>query len=128
MIYVLRIDELNTFLSKLGSLKVPTNYGTSLPKHVVNMKLGSMKLHDCHLLMQQLSPLCLQGLKGVESWMALMQLNCVFCCILFEILEPWCGWELEKLCGNNYFPSLEKEFLLVFFTQWLICHYMLWHY
>jgi hypothetical protein len=67
MIYVLITDELNfIFLSKLGSLKVPTNYGASLFKHVANMKLGSMKLHDCHLLMQQLSPLCLQGLMGME--------------------------------------------------------------
>jgi hypothetical protein len=47
-----------------------------------------MKLHDCHLLMQQLSPLCLQGLMGVEPWMAIMRLSCVFYYILFESLEP----------------------------------------
>ncbi len=49
--YVLTRDELNTFLSWLGSLKVPTNYGVSLAKHVVDKKLGSMKTQDYHLLM-----------------------------------------------------------------------------
>jgi hypothetical protein len=57
--YVLTIDELNTFSSRSSSLKVPINYGASLPKHVVDKKLGSMKTHDYHLLMQQLLPLYL---------------------------------------------------------------------
>ncbi len=59
-------DELNTFLSQLGSLKVPIDYGASLAKHVVDKKLGSMKTHDYHLLMQKLLPLCLQGLMAIE--------------------------------------------------------------
>ncbi len=63
---MLKIDELNTFLSRLGSLKVPTYYGASLSKHVADKKLGSMKTHDYHLLMQQLLLLCLQGLMGME--------------------------------------------------------------
>jgi hypothetical protein len=50
--YVLTIDELNIyFLSRLGSIKVPTEYGFFLPKHVADKKLGSMKTHDYHLLM-----------------------------------------------------------------------------
>ncbi len=51
--YVLIIDELNTFLLRMGSMKVPTNYGVSLAKHVVDKKLNSMKSHDYHMLMQQ---------------------------------------------------------------------------
>ncbi len=52
-------EELNTFLEKMGAIKFPTNYGSSLAKHVADMKLGSMKSHDYHMLMQQLLPLCL---------------------------------------------------------------------
>jgi hypothetical protein len=64
--YVLTINELNTFLLRMGSMKIPTNYGVSLAKHVADKKLGSMKSHDYHILMQQVLPLCLRGLMVVE--------------------------------------------------------------
>jgi len=38
----------------MGAIKLPTDYGSSLAKHVVDKKLGSMKSHDYHMLMQQL--------------------------------------------------------------------------
>jgi hypothetical protein len=48
---VLTIDELNTFLSRLGSLNVPIDYGASLPKHVANKKLGLiMKTIDATII------------------------------------------------------------------------------
>jgi len=76
--YVLTGDELNTFWSRLGSLKVSTNYGASLAKHMANKKLGSMNTHDYHLLMQQLFPLCLQRLMAIKPQMVIMWLSCVF--------------------------------------------------
>jgi hypothetical protein len=82
--YVLTIDELNTFLSRMGSMKVPTYYGTSLAEHVVNKKLGSMKSHDYHMLMQQV---CVRtyGSGAIDG-------HCdVYSCLpvsLFEGLEP----------------------------------------
>jgi hypothetical protein len=63
--FVFTKDELNTFLSQLGSLKVPTNYGVSLTKYMADKKLGSIKTNDYHLLMQQLLPLCLWGLMAI---------------------------------------------------------------
>jgi hypothetical protein len=36
--YVLAIDELNTLWARIGSLKLSTNYGASLAKHVANKK------------------------------------------------------------------------------------------
>jgi hypothetical protein len=59
-------------------MKLPTNYGASLAKHVANKKLNSMKSYDYHMLMQQVLPLCLWGLMAMESWMAIMRLSCVF--------------------------------------------------
>ncbi len=65
--YVLTIDELEFFLSQLGSVKLPTYYGVSLAKHVGDNKLGSMKSHDYHMLMQQVLPFCLWGLMAIMS-------------------------------------------------------------
>jgi hypothetical protein len=56
-----------------------------------------MKTHDYHLLMQQLLPLCLQGLMGVEPQMAIMQLNHVFHCICVKV---WNLNEIESLREN----------------------------
>ncbi len=47
-------------------MKVPTNYGVSFAKHVADKKLGSMKSHDYHMLMQQVLPLSLQRLMVME--------------------------------------------------------------
>jgi hypothetical protein len=85
--YVLTLKELNTFLEKMGAIKLPTNYGSSLVKHVVDRNRGSMKSHDYHMLMQQLLPLCLQGLMSMEPWMAIMRLSCLLE-NLCEGLEP----------------------------------------
>jgi hypothetical protein len=49
--YVLMLEELKTFMSKLGSLKVPSDYCGTLGKHIMDRKLGLMKSHDWHVLM-----------------------------------------------------------------------------
>jgi hypothetical protein len=64
--YVLTTNVLNIFLLRMGSMKVPTNYGVSFAKHVADKKLGSMKSHDYHMLMQQVLPLSLQRLMVME--------------------------------------------------------------
>jgi hypothetical protein len=64
--YVLTVDELETFLSRLWLVKLPIDYGASLAKHVGDNKLGSMKSHYYHMLMHQVLPFCLQRLMTVE--------------------------------------------------------------
>jgi hypothetical protein len=49
--YVLTTNELDIFLLRIGSMKLPTNYGASLAKHAANKKLNSMKPHGYHMLM-----------------------------------------------------------------------------
>jgi hypothetical protein len=66
--HVLTTDELETFLSWLWSMA----------KHVGDNKLGSMKSHDYHMLMQQVLPFCLQGLMVAEPQMAIMRLSHIF--------------------------------------------------
>jgi hypothetical protein len=69
---VLTKDELNTFLSWLGSLRVSTHYGVSLAKHMADKELGSMNTHKYHLLTQQLLPLCLRKFMAIEPQMVIM--------------------------------------------------------
>jgi hypothetical protein len=118
----LTLYELNTFLSRLGLLKVPIDYGASLPKHVVDKKLGSMKTHDYHLLMQQLLPFCLQGLMGMEPQMVIMRLSRVFCHICVKV---WNLNEIESVRENVVVIVcfLEKKFLPAFFD--IMIHFLL---
>jgi hypothetical protein len=44
--YVLKPEELKTFMGRLGALKVPSDYCSVVGKHVMNKKLGNMKSHD----------------------------------------------------------------------------------
>jgi hypothetical protein len=76
--HVFIVKELKILLDRIGAIKFPTNYGSSLVKHMADMKMDSMKSHDYHMLMQQLLPLCMQGLMVVEPRMAIMKLNYVF--------------------------------------------------
>jgi len=76
--YVLIAKKLNIFLERMGAIKLPTNYGSSLAKHVADRKLGSMKSHDYHMLMQQLLPLCVRRLMAAEPQMAIMRFSRVF--------------------------------------------------
>lgn len=61
-LYVFTLDKLNIFLARMGSLKLPIDYGTSSVKHVVDKKLNSMKSHDYHMLMQHVLPCACKSL------------------------------------------------------------------
>lgn len=56
--YVLSTNDKANVLQVLKSLKTPTNYGGSLHTKISKGKLSSFKLHDCHVLMQQILSLC----------------------------------------------------------------------
>ncbi len=73
------LEKLKTFMARLRSLKVPSNYCGALGKHIMDRKLGLMKSHDWHLLMQQLMPLALKGLMDPHVRLALMCLSQIFC-------------------------------------------------
>lgn len=76
--YVLTDAEWKQFVTRLCSLKVPSNYGSAFKKHVMNRKLGSMKSHDYHVLMQEVLPLCLRGLLQKPVRSVIMRLSDVF--------------------------------------------------
>jgi len=112
--FVLTLDGLNIFLSRLKSLKFPTNYGATLVKHVAAKKFGSIKSHDYYMLLQQLLPLCLLGLMVVEVRMTIMRLNHVFRRVCVKIWNPF---DIASLWDDVVVTLmlLKKKFPLAFF-------------
>ncbi len=108
--YVFIVKELNNFLERMGTIKLPTNYGSSLAKHVADKKLGLMKSHDYHMLMQQLLPLCVLGLMAVEPWMAIMRLSHVFRRICVKVWNQLI-LEIFKKMWQLHCPYWRKNFL-----------------
>jgi hypothetical protein len=86
--YVLLPEELKTFLFRLKSFKMPSEYCGSIGRHIMEKKLGSMKSHDWHMLMQQLMPLGLRGLMQPHVQLALMRLSRVFYNICAKVWDP----------------------------------------
>jgi hypothetical protein len=73
--YVLKQEELKSFLNRLASMKMPTCYCGVVVKHITGKKLGSMKIHNWHVLMQQLLPLAFRGLMNGNVRLCLMRLS-----------------------------------------------------
>jgi hypothetical protein len=86
--YVLKPEELKAFMGRLGALKVPSNYCNVVGKHVMDKKLGNMKSHDWHVLMQQFMPLALRGLMDTNVCLSLMRLSRVFRDICAKVWDP----------------------------------------
>jgi hypothetical protein len=112
--YVLRPEELQTFMNRLASLKVPTDYCGSLGKHIMDKKLGLMKSHDWHVLMQQLMPLALRGLMGAHVRLSLMRLSRVYRNICAKVWDPIDLPTLREDVAIT-FSMLEWEFPGAFF-------------
>ncbi len=75
-------------MGRLGALKVPSDYCSAVGKHVMDKKLGSMKSHDWHVLMQQFMPLALRGLMDTNVRLSLMRLSQVFRNICAKVWDP----------------------------------------
>ncbi len=56
-------------------MKVLIDYCGVVAKHIADRKLGSMKSHEWHVMMQQLLPLALRGLMDEHVRLCLMQVS-----------------------------------------------------
>jgi hypothetical protein len=95
--------EWATILDRLERIRFPTGYAGAMKKHIRKGKLGSLKSHDYHVLMQQVLPVCLQGLMQAPVRSAIMRLSRVF----------------RVLYGKVWDPTLYKQFRL--FTVKVLC-------
>jgi hypothetical protein len=49
--YVLTAKEFEVFAQTIDSLKIRMGYSSTLGKHILGKKFGSLKSHDYHVLM-----------------------------------------------------------------------------
>ncbi len=73
--FVLLKWDLSIFQAWFDSLKVPSDYSSSMAIHLSMGRLGGMKAHDWHVLMQQFLPLCLKGLMQENTHGAIMHFS-----------------------------------------------------
>ncbi len=108
--YVCTPPEWNTFLSRLSAVRVPTGYAGAFAKHVRENKLGSMKTHDFHVMMQQVMVVCLRGLMQKPIRRIIFRLSDVFSQICAKVWDPTRVPQLKEdvahlLCDFEvYFP------------------------
>ncbi|CAM6128101.1 unnamed protein product [Calypogeia fissa] len=86
--YVMSEDDWKIFVSRLGRLKFPSGYAADFKKHLKKKKLGSMKTHDFHVLMQQILPICLRGLMEQPIRHVILRLSFVWRKIYARVWDP----------------------------------------
>ena len=80
--------EYEQFAETMASVKLLSSYSSSFGKHIKAKKFGSFKLHNYHMIMQQLMPLALRGLLKPRPYMAIMQMCKVFRKIYTKVYNP----------------------------------------
>jgi len=71
--YVITPKELDTFCTRLESVKVPSEYCSNMGSCIRNRKFGALKSHDYHALIHTLLPMALRGLMEDGPRMAIMR-------------------------------------------------------
>ncbi|XP_074336479.1 uncharacterized protein LOC141673626 [Apium graveolens] len=114
--YTLSRKEKISFCECLSGVKVPSGY-SSKPKNVVSMKdlkLVGMKSHDCHVFMQHLLPIAIQGILPKHVRVVITKLCYFFNAINSKVIDPM---TLDKLQADIIVTLCEFEmyFLHSFF-------------
>jgi hypothetical protein len=121
--YVLSDEEFTLFVDCIESLKMPTGHSFGFGKHIRKKKLGGLKSHDYHVLMQQVLPLALRGLMKPGPRLAIMRMCKVFHRICTKVYNPAEFDSLEADVAESK-ALLEMEFPLSFFD---IMTHLLYH-
>ncbi|XP_074356399.1 uncharacterized protein LOC141696112 [Apium graveolens] len=70
--FTLSKKEKKTMLTSLSNMKLPHGHASNIRNCVslIDMKLYGLKSHDCHILLQQLLPICIRSVlpKNVRSY------------------------------------------------------------
>jgi hypothetical protein len=105
------------FLKVLKGIKVPDGYASNISRCIKlkQRKIGGLKSHDAHVMMQQLLPIALRGSLPKKVVVPLIELCCYFREVCSKVLEMEQLERLEKqipvtLC------KLEQIFPPSFFT------------
>jgi hypothetical protein len=80
--------EFQQFCYCIESLKTPMGHSSAFGKHIRKKKLGGLKSHDYHVLMQQVLPLALRGLMKPGPRIAIMRVCNIFRRICTRVYNP----------------------------------------
>lgn len=80
--------EKRQFMDLLGSISVPTGYSAELSKHIMQGKLGHMKSHDHHVVLQDILPVCIRHILRPGPRNAIIRLGGVFQRITAKVIDP----------------------------------------
>ena len=86
--YALRPEETASFLRRVGGIKVPTGYSSSMLKHLSDRKLHGLKSHDHHIILQDILPASIRGLLHLGARDAVIRLGHCFKMICQKTLDP----------------------------------------
>lgn len=112
--YVLFEQEFENFMKCIEDLKTPAGYSSDLGKCLLKKNFGGLKLHDYHILMQQLMPLALCNLMEPRPRMAIMRMCRVFHCLGTKVWNPIDFPSLETNVAKSM-ALLKIEFPPLFF-------------
>jgi hypothetical protein len=112
--YVLTLTEFEQFAQTIESLKTPSGYSSTVGKHILGKKFGSLKSHDYHVLMQQILPLALCSLLTEGARMAVMRMCKIFRRLCAKVYNP-AKFESLKVDVAKSMAMLEMEFPPSFF-------------
>ena len=81
--------KMMVFLQVLKDVRVPDSYATNISRCIKlkEHKIGGMKSHDSHILMQQLFPIAIRGSLPTKVSRHLIDLSCFFREICSKVLN-----------------------------------------
>ena len=87
--YSLTSNEKNEFCKFFKEVKVPDGYASNISQcvQVNERKIFGLKSHDCHVLMQQLLPLAIQGVLYKNVCAVIAKLCSLFKQLCFKVLK-----------------------------------------
>lgn len=110
--YVLSESERRSFLRVVSSTNTPSGFSSTLQKHAGKDRLGGMKSHDHHVLLQQIMPAALRGSLQAGPRSAVMRMGILFQRICSKVVDPvdipdLMDYAAETLCifELNFPPS-----------------------
>jgi hypothetical protein len=112
--YVLSREDKVKFLQNLRNIRCLTGYVLNLYNKISDGKIGGLKSHDYHILLQQLLPVCLRNCANKEVMAVIVRLGRLFRRICAKVVDP--ATELQLLTdAAEVLTSLEKVFPPSFF-------------
>jgi len=107
--YVLTREEREEFLATIRELKFPTNYVGALKQKIIERKLGGLKTHDYHILLQQVLPLCLRNIGNKNVIGAIMRVSRLFRKLCAKVVDSRQKIQMSEEVAETV-CALEKEF------------------